>query len=112
MNILPRDGKEMQEMKKISQKMTLIQICRLEYADWYRALCPKYIQLVNEVCKTKEGFNILNVAVVDLKKRLCDVKNCQANAEKDNIKISINFVKERRSTICVNHGRTKKNKEK
>jgi hypothetical protein len=65
----------------------------LEYADRYRALCPKYIQLVNEACEIEEGFNILNAAVVDLKKRLCDAKSCQANAEEDNIRISTNLVK-------------------
>jgi hypothetical protein len=48
---------------------------------------------VNEACEIKEGFNILNAAIVDLKKKLCDAKNCQTNAEKDNIKISTNFVK-------------------
>jgi zinc finger SWIM domain-containing protein 3 len=43
---------------------------RLEYADRYQALCPEYIQLVNEGCETEEGFNIRNAVVVDLKKRL------------------------------------------
>jgi hypothetical protein len=66
---------------------------RLQYADRYRALCPKYIQLVNEACETEEGFNILNEAIVDLKKRLCDAKSCQANVEEDNIRISTNLVK-------------------
>ena len=36
--------------------------------DWYRDLCPKYIQLVNEACETKEGHNILSLAIADLKK--------------------------------------------
>jgi hypothetical protein len=48
---------------------------------------------VNEACETKEGFNILNAIFVDLKKRLCEAKNCQTNTEEDNIKISTNFVK-------------------
>jgi hypothetical protein len=48
---------------------------------------------VKESCATKEGFNILNAAVIDLKKRLYDAKNYQTNAEEDNIKISTNFVK-------------------
>jgi len=38
---------------------------------------------VNEACETEEGFNILNAVVVDLKKRLCDAKNCQGNAKED-----------------------------
>ena len=42
---------------------------QLEYADWYRDLCPKYIQLVNEACETKEGNNILSLAIADLKKK-------------------------------------------
>jgi hypothetical protein len=55
-------------------------------------LCPNYIQLVNEACETKEGFNILNAAIADLKKRLCDANNCQANAKEDNISLSTNIV--------------------
>ena len=51
-------------------------------------MCLKYIQLVNEACETKEAFNILNVVVVDLKKRFCDANNCQANAEENNISLS------------------------
>ena len=42
---------------------------RLEYVDRYRDLCPKYIQLVNEACETKEGHNILSLAIADLKKK-------------------------------------------
>ncbi|KAL4606835.1 hypothetical protein ACB092_09G132800 [Castanea dentata] len=42
---------------------------RLEYVDWYRDLCPKYIQLVNEACEIKEGYNILSLAIADLKKK-------------------------------------------
>ena len=42
---------------------------RLEYVDRYRDLCPKYIQLVNEACETKEGNNILSLAIADLKKK-------------------------------------------
>jgi hypothetical protein len=48
---------------------------------------------VNEACETEKRFNILNAVVVDLKKRLCDVKNCQVNAEEDNIRILTNYVK-------------------
>jgi hypothetical protein len=68
-------------------------------------LCPKYIQLVNEACETEEGFNILNAAVAYLKKRLCDAKNCQANAEEDNIRLSANIVdKEDQSCVSVTVG--------
>ena len=42
---------------------------QLEYVDRYRDLCPKYIQLVNEACETKEGHNILSLAIADLKKK-------------------------------------------
>ena len=42
---------------------------RLEYVDRYQDLCPKYIQLVNETCETKEGHNILSLAIADLKKK-------------------------------------------
>jgi hypothetical protein len=63
-------------------------------------LCPKYIQLVNEACETEEGFNILNVAISDLKKRLCDANNCQANAEEDNISLSTNIV-DKEDQPCV-----------
>ena len=41
----------------------------LEYVDWYRDLYPKYIQLVNEACETKEGHNILILAIAGLKKK-------------------------------------------
>ena len=43
----------------------------LEYVDQYRDLCPKYIQLVNEACETKEGHNILSLAIAYLKKKNC-----------------------------------------
>ena len=42
---------------------------RLKYVDRYRDLCLKYIQLVNEACETKEGRNILSLAIADLKKK-------------------------------------------
>ncbi|KAL4626268.1 hypothetical protein ACB092_05G084100 [Castanea dentata] len=42
---------------------------RLEYVDRHQDLCPKYIQLVNEACETKEGHNILSLAIADLKKK-------------------------------------------
>ena len=42
---------------------------RLEYVDRYRDLCPKYIQLVNEACETKEDHNILSLAIADWKKK-------------------------------------------
>ena len=38
---------------------------RLEYVDRYRDLCSKYIQLVNEACKTKESHNIISLAIAD-----------------------------------------------
>jgi zinc finger SWIM domain-containing protein 3 len=58
---------------------------QLGYADRYRALCPKYIQLINKACETEKGFNILNAAIAYLKKIFCDANNCQANPEEDNI---------------------------
>ena len=42
---------------------------QLEYIDRYRDLCPKYIQLVNEACETKECHDILSLAIADLKKK-------------------------------------------
>jgi len=60
---------------------------------------------VNEACETEEGFNILNAVVVDLKKRLCDAKNCQGNAKEDNIRLSTNIVdKEDQSCVSVTIG--------
>jgi hypothetical protein len=57
---------------------------------------------VNDACETEEGFNILNAVVVDLKKRLCDAKICQANAKEDNIRLSANIVdKEYQSCVSV-----------
>jgi hypothetical protein len=68
-------------------------------------LCPKSIQLVNEACETEESFNILNAVIVDLKKRLCDAKNCQANAKEDNIRLLANIVdKEDQSCVSVTIG--------
>ena len=64
---------------------------RLEYVDRYRDLCPKYIQLVNEACETKEGHNILSLAIADLKKKLCDLRNCKTNVEEDIIRPSTDF---------------------
>jgi zinc finger SWIM domain-containing protein 3 len=74
-----RDAKD--ENAKHFLKEDIESNIRLEYAYRYRALCPKYIQLVNEAYETEEGFNILNAIVGDLKKRLCDAKNCQGNAK-------------------------------
>jgi hypothetical protein len=90
--IIKRWRRDAKDEKNFTKKEIELDI-RLEYVDRYRALCPKYIQLVNEACETEEGFNILNAAVVDLKKRLCDAKSCQANAEEDNIRISTTLVK-------------------
>jgi zinc finger SWIM domain-containing protein 3 len=90
--IIKRWRKDAKDEKNFTKKEIELDI-RLEYVDRYRALCPKYIQLVNEACEIEEGFNILNAAVVDLKKRLCDAKSCQANAEEDNIRISTTLVK-------------------
>jgi hypothetical protein len=71
-----------------------------------------YIQLVNEACEIEKGFNVLNAAIANLKKRLCDANNCQANAEEDNISLSTNIV-DKGSTMCFNYdGRAKRNKEK
>jgi zinc finger SWIM domain-containing protein 3 len=90
--IIKRWRRDAKDEKNFTKKEIELDI-RLEYVDRYRALCPKYIQLVNEACEAEEGFNILNAAVVDLKKRLCDAKSCQANAEEDNIRISTTLVK-------------------
>jgi zinc finger SWIM domain-containing protein 3 len=90
--IIKRWRRDAKDEKNFTKKEIELDI-RLEYVDRYQALCPKYIQLVNEACETEEGFNILNAAVVDLKKRLCDAKSCQANAEEDNIRISTTLVK-------------------
>ncbi|KAK4589136.1 hypothetical protein RGQ29_019930 [Quercus rubra] len=64
---------------------------RLEYVYRYRDLCPKYIQLVNEACETKEDHNILSLAIADLKKKLCDLRGCKANVEEDIIRPSTDF---------------------
>jgi hypothetical protein len=105
-----RDAKD--ENAKHFTKNDIESDIQLEYVDRYQALCPKYIQLVNEACETEEGFNIPNAVVVDLKKRLCDAKNCQGNAKEDNIKLSANIVdKEDQSCILVMVG-PKRNKEK
>jgi hypothetical protein len=73
---------------------------QLGYADRYRALYPKYIQLINKAFKIEEGFNILNAAIAYLKKRLCNANNCQANAEEDNISLSTNIV-DKENQPCV-----------
>jgi len=98
-----RDAKD--ENAKHFTKNDIESDIRLEYVDRYQALCPKYIQLVNEACETEEGFNILNAIVGDLKKRLCDAKNCQCNAKEDNIRLSANIVdKEDQSCVSVTVG--------
>jgi zinc finger SWIM domain-containing protein 3 len=102
-----KDENEQQFLKNDNELDT-----RLGYEDRYQALCPKYIQLVNEACEIKKGFNVLNAAIANLKKRLCDANNCQANAEEDNISLSTNIV-DKGSTMCFNYdGRAKRNKEK
>jgi hypothetical protein len=40
------------------------------------------------------------VAVADLKKRLCDANNCQANAKEDNISLSTNIA-DKKDQPCV-----------
>ena len=74
----------------------------LEYVDQYRDLCPKYIQLVNEACETKEGHNILSLAIADLKKKkkLCDLRNCKANVEEDIIRPSTDFA-DKEDQLCA-----------
>lgn len=93
-----RDAKD--ENAKHFTKNGIESDIRLEYPDRYQALCPKYIQLVNEACETEEGFNILNAIVIDLKKRLSDAKNCQANAKEVNIRLSANVV-DKEDQSCV-----------
>ena len=47
---------------------------------------------MNEACETKEGHNILSLAIADLKKKkLYDLKNCKANVEEDIIRPSTDF---------------------
>ena len=47
--------------------------------------------MVNEACETKEGHNILSLAIADLKKKLCDLRNCKTNVEEDIIRPSTDF---------------------
>ena len=50
---------------------------------------------MNEACETKEGHNILSLAIADLKKKkLYDLKNCKANVEEDIIRPSTDFANE------------------
>ena len=47
---------------------------------------------MNKACETKEGHNILSLAIADLKKKkLCDLRNCKANVEEDIIRPSTDF---------------------
>ena len=46
---------------------------------------------MNEACETKEGHNNLSLAIADLKKKLCDLRNCKANVEEDIIRPSTDF---------------------
>ena len=74
---------------------------RLEYVNRYRDLCPKYIQLVNKACDTKDGHNILSLAIANLKKKkLCDLRNCKANVEEDNIRPSTDFA-DKEDQLCA-----------
>ena len=57
--------------------------------------------MVNEACETKEGHNILSLAIADLeKKKLCNLRNYKANVEEDIIRLSIDFV-EKEDQLCV-----------
>ena len=57
--------------------------------------------MVNEACETKEGHNILSLAIADLeKKKLCNLRNYKANVEEDIIRPSIDFV-EKEDQLCV-----------
>ncbi|KAL4614081.1 hypothetical protein ACB092_07G029500 [Castanea dentata] len=73
---------------------------RLEYVDRYRDLCPKYIQLVNEACETKEDHNILSLAIANLEKKNCDLRNCKANVEEDIIRSSTDFA-DKEDQLCA-----------
>ena len=73
---------------------------QLEYIDRYRDLCPKYIQLVNEACETKECHDILSLAIADLEKILCDHRNCKANVEEDIIRPSTDFA-DKEDQLCA-----------
>ena len=57
---------------------------------------------MNEACETKEGHNILSLAIADLKKKkkLCDLRNCEANVEKDIIRFSTDFV-DKEDQLCA-----------
>ena len=55
---------------------------------------------MNEACETKEGHNILSLAIADLEKKLCDLRNCKANVEEDIIRHSIDFAN-KENQLCA-----------
>ena len=55
---------------------------------------------MNKACETKEGHNILSLAIADLKKKLCDLRNCKANVEEDIIRPSTNFA-DKKDQLCA-----------
>ena len=56
---------------------------------------------MNEACETKEGHNILSLAIADLKKKkLCELRNCKANVEEDIIRPSTDFA-DKENQLCA-----------
>ena len=55
---------------------------------------------MNEACETKEGHNNLSLAIADLKKKLCDLRNCKANVEEDIIRPFIDFA-DKEDQLCA-----------
>ena len=55
---------------------------------------------MNEAFETKEGHNILSLVIADLKKKLCDLRNCKANVEEDIIRPSIDFA-DKEDQLCA-----------
>ena len=55
---------------------------------------------MNEACETKEDHNILSLAIADLKKKLCDLRDCKANVEEDIIRPSTDFA-DKEDQLCA-----------
>ena len=55
---------------------------------------------MNEARKTKECHNILSLAIADLEKKLCDLRNCKANVEEDIIRPSTDFA-DKEDQLCA-----------
>ena len=55
---------------------------------------------MSKACETNEGHNILSLAIADLKKKLCDLRNCKANVEEDTIRPSTDFA-DKEDQLCA-----------